>query len=376
MALVELLWGGLRPIAGQVVLDILALIGFGAVAVSVGGTVNGNGSLNGSAMASLLLLALVVCSSGSLKFTNRWTIVFPMVPFIVLQTLRQMIHVFFPDKASSSASASAKQQQKQKPSKIRTISLAILGTASGGLLLLAAVLTVLFPAVELPLPDISHVYDVGIVDLFLPKIEWANHNDASLLAVLPDTDHAFRPNLYPNDHFAIRVLYPTATTKKDGAFSKAGGYGWSAVGSGYSYTKLSSSSSSWIPYLRPHVSDAFHEVNMKQGAPPPLKTFGWFTHYWNLIQLPAKYHAPLLMTKDDTSMVPSLMPMVIYSPGLGGSSETYSYQTLSLAARGFVVVVLEHGDGSLAVLPRKDGTVFRRSDDSVEQVSKAKQNKA
>jgi hypothetical protein len=34
MALAELLWGGLRPIAGQVVLDILALIGFGALAVA------------------------------------------------------------------------------------------------------------------------------------------------------------------------------------------------------------------------------------------------------------------------------------------------------------------------------------------------------
>ena len=424
MALAELLWGGLRPIAGQVVLDILALIGFGALAVakpqvsklkscqpsSAMAVVTSKTKTDSIASASFVLLSFLgllmatllalVCGSGG-KFTNRWTIVFPMIPFIGLQALRQMILLFVtttstttstittatdsvlsiiekkrtkedddrnsnsnskPSSAFASAFASAQQNPSRIRIKIRAIALVVLGTASGLLLLLAALLTILFPAVELPLPELSHVYDVGIVDLFLPKIKWTNAS----LAMFPDT--AFDPNVYHNDHFAIRILYPAATEEEENDDEK-----WAALESGgWSVGSLfATKPRSWIPYLRPHLSDAFNEVNMQQGAPPPLKKFGWFTHYWNLIQLPAKYHAPLLQDdKDkDTSKSKSLMlPMVFYSPGLGGSSETYSYQTLSLAARGFVVVVLEHGDGSLAILPRKDGSVFRRSDDSVGQV--------
>ena len=303
-------------------------------------------------------------NGGKFALTNRWTILFPMIPFFFLQTLRQYWLWKIPPRSNEKAPATTPSRWNA-----RTIALQFIGVSSVFLLLTALSLTILFPAVELPLPDSSHDYNVGIVDLFLPKIEWEMSSSGPATS-LPYSyeDTAFDPSSYPNEHYAIRILYPSSAavyTSPQGWFGQT------------TEPRQRRRPWEWISYLRPNLSHAFCEVNMQQGAPTPLKSFGWFTHYWNLIKLPAQYYLPLLgdgygdgfscATTHPSDM--KLLPMIIYSPGLGGSAETYSYQTLSLAARGFVVVVVEHGDGSLAIVPRKDGSVFRRADDGVSQVS-------
>lgn len=281
-----------------------------------------------------------------------------MIPFFFLQTLRQCWLWKVPPQSNEKASVTMPSRWN-----VRTVALRIIGISSGFLLLTAFSLTILFPAVELPLPGTSDDYNVGIVDLFLPKIEWemSSSGPATPLSYSYG-DTAFNPGSYPNEHYAIRILYPSSAAVYTAPVDWFGRP---------TEQRQKRRSWEWIPYLRPDLSHAYCEVNMQQGAPPPLKSFGWFTHYWNLIKLPAQYHIPLpgdgyscaTTYPSDTQ----LLPMIIYSPGLGGSAETYSYQTLSLAARGFVVVVVEHGDGSLAVVPRKDGSAFRRADDGVSQ---------
>ncbi|KAL3931269.1 MAG: hypothetical protein SGARI_004251 [Bacillariaceae sp.] len=45
----------------------------------------------------------------------------------------------------------------------------------------------------------------------------------------------------------------------------------------------------------------------------------------------------------------------------------YAYQTHSLAAHGYLVVVLDHTDGSAPVVARKDGQVMRRNETVLQQ---------
>jgi platelet-activating factor acetylhydrolase len=51
-----------------------------------------------------------------------------------------------------------------------------------------------------------------------------------------------------------------------------------------------------------------------------------------------------------------LLPVIIYSHGLGGHADIYSYQTHTLAAQGYVVLTLTHADGSSPFLVYPDGT--------------------
>jgi platelet-activating factor acetylhydrolase len=117
--------------------------------------------------------------------------------------------------------------------------------------------------------------------------------------------------------------------------------------------------SGWIPYLRHELSDVFCEETMIAGAPDPLKGFGWMLHTWKLTQIKAKQHAEPLQ-QDGTGL-----PVIVYSHGLGGNVDLYAYQTMALAAHGYLVVVIDHTDGSASVAPRKDGIALRRNDSHV-----------
>lgn len=60
------------------------------------------------------------------------------------------------------------------------------------------------------------------------------------------------------------------------------------------------------------------------------------------------------------------LPIVFFSHGLGGNAEMYSYQTQSLAKNGYVVVVIDHTDGSAPVAARRGGTLLRRNETILE----------
>jgi platelet-activating factor acetylhydrolase len=285
------LWGGLRPIVSQNVVDFITLITFGNAVVSTQPS-----RISWSLMGFGAGLAIAV--SGTL--TNRWTVIFPMFPLIVLQSLRLIFK-----------------------NKNKWISNIIFGL-SLFLITISAALSILFPAVELPSIDtFGAEYNVGIVDLYLPI-------DLMFTSPIPNTQQ-YCPT--EQDHATIRILYPTLEEPED------------------------------TPYLRPHTSEVYCEENMKHSAPPPLAKHKFLIHNWRLIRMQAKHHAQPAVGGFNQG----LLPVVFFSHGLGGSAEMYSYQTHALAAHGFVVVVIDHTDGSAPVVSRKDGTLLRRNETVLQQ---------
>lgn len=277
------LWGGLRPILEQVVIDTLSLFGF-SVAVYTNDPKFSAASLGMTCIFTIL-------ASGSL--TNRWTIIFPMIPIVVLQILRR---------ATSNK-----------------IIHRIITILSFLFVVLAGILSILFPAVELP-PLSNAPYNVGMVDVFLP-ISF-EHPTTTVM----DDIEGICPR--GQDHVSVRFFYPTL--EKSGS----------------------------IPYLRHDISEVFCEETMIAGAPDPLKSYGWMLHTWKLTQIKAKQYAePLHLDLG--------LPIIVFSHGLGGNADLYAYQTMALAANGYLVVVIDHTDGSAPVVPRKDGIALRRNDSHV-----------
>jgi pimeloyl-ACP methyl ester carboxylesterase len=252
---------------------------------------------------------LAIAVSGNL--TNRWTVIFPMVPLVLLQCLRLV-------------------------SSRKWISALIFGM-SILLILSSAALSILFPAVELP-PIVSsagnELFNVGVVDLYLPI-------DLQFSTPIPNTEICCPKE---QDHATVRILYPTLEPAQS------------------------------IPYLRPHTSEAYCEENMKHSAPLPLRPYSWMLHNWRLIEMRGRHHAqPCNATtknndnNDGSGGGSEGWPIVFFSHGLGGSAEMYSYQTQALAKNGYVVVVIDHSDGSAPVVSRKDGTLLRRNETSIIQ---------
>jgi hypothetical protein len=195
----------------------------------------------------------------------------------------------------------------------------IIGILSVLLILMAGALSVFFPSVELA-PTINSKFNVGVADVFLPVtiIEDKSFSETCLTRD-------------PQDHVTVRLLYPTMDPPES------------------------------LPYLKTETAEAFCEETMKYGAPPALRKFNWMLHNWRLTRLEGKLHATPLEGP---------FPLIFYSHGLGGNAEMYSYQTRALAAQGYVVVVLEHADGSAPVVRKKDGSLQRRNE-SVREVSLA-----
>ncbi|GKY92893.1 hypothetical protein MPSEU_000258300 [Mayamaea pseudoterrestris] len=174
------------------------------------------------------------------------------------------------------------------------------------LIALAALLCVLFP--PLKLPAIHGPYRVGVADLFLPVKAGDPCNSGGEDAI--------------PSHVSVRLLYPTMDESNGG-----------------------------IPYLNPALAKVYCLQTMVFGAPSMLKKCGWFLHYWRLIRVPIRKNAALL-TGDSTKL-----PVIIYSHGLGGSSEMYTYQTMSLASQGYLVLSINHSDGSAPAMMLHDGSV-------------------
>ncbi|KAL3908998.1 MAG: hypothetical protein SGILL_008266 [Bacillariaceae sp.] len=111
------------------------------------------------------------------------------------------------------------------------------------------------------------------------------------------------------------------------------------------------------------MCEAYCEENMKHSAPPPLRPFSWIIHNWRLIEIQGKHHAEPTFAHSPHGR----LPVIFYSHGLGADAQMYAYQTHSLAAHGYLVVVLDHTDGSSPVVARKDGALLRRNDTILQQ---------
>lgn len=164
----------------------------------------------------------------------------------------------------------------------------------------AAGLCLLFPAITLPKPD--GPYRVGVLDFHLP-VDFSSTGDTC-------TSHSELP---------VKLFYPT--------LDAPGKYA----------------------YLNPQTADEHCRKTMQFGAPPPLKSHGWMLHTWKLSTIEAKLNATLLP-------LDKRLPIVVFSHGLGGSADVYSYQTMALASQGYVVLVLTHQDRSAPVVSLSNGT--------------------
>ena len=166
------------------------------------------------------------------------------------------------------------------------------------LLIIIIALCIAFPAVQPP--HIQGKYKVGILDLHLP-VDFGN-----------DTQQ---------QHVVARILYPT-------------------------------DESGTMPYLKEEIGSEYLKQSIMAAAPPPINTFHWFLDSWKLIQLDSKRNAKPLEGKK--------FPIICFSHGLCGSAAIYSYVTRSLVANGYVVVAIDHSDGSNPVIMKKDGSVLLR----------------
>lgn len=106
-----------------------------------------------------------------------------------------------------------------------------------------------------------------------------------------------------------------------------------------------------MPYLSPSLAMDFLRESMKAAAPPELKPYDWLMHHWLLTELPVQKHATLLPASEKEQF-----PLVAYSHGLMGNSELYSYQAVSLASQGVLVLMVNHLDGSAPIAEHHDGS--------------------
>ena len=173
--------GGLHVIVLQVIVDALGVLGFGYSALAKQDFKN----------VQILTITSSITVGFSGNLTNRWTMIFPMIPLLILQILRSLI-----------ISNNNNNHPKKKLWLKRLIGiLSLLSVALGG------TLSVLFPPVELP-PSMGK-YNVGIIDTFLP-INMKKYYSSPIVIDEDDTHGYTCPNKeHDDDHVTVRILYPT-----------------------------------------------------------------------------------------------------------------------------------------------------------------------
>jgi platelet-activating factor acetylhydrolase len=337
-----MLWGGLIPIPSQLFLDAITL-----------GTWT-YGILSRSMLWIIAGCYLILSTSG---WTKRWTITFPMIPLLVLQAIRLLVvHVRVETitkekevQTKEKETTHAVQQQPPKSSSSLSDFCSRLWTILCLLCVVSATaLSILFPAVQLP--NVTGPYAVGVLDMKIPmqvsvKTKYRNrfpNNNETTTATSPISS-TLPPTLQTkleHQHLPVRIFYPTRIGNNKPSSS--------------STTKTTS-----IPYLLPHTAHQFCQLSMKFAAPEPLKTFDWMLHHWLLTTLPvvvvtteaAESTIPTRMEESDKTMnEDELLPLVVFSHGLGGSADLYAFQAMELASHGAIVVSINHKDGSAPIV--------------------------
>lgn len=177
------------------------------------------------------------------------------------------------------------------------------------LLMLSIALCIAFPPLQPP--PIKGPHRVGVVDLHLP----VNGGGGYVVA---------------------RILYPTEDE-----------------------------SGRTIPYVKPSLASEYLKRSIQSVAPPPINAWHWFLDNWKLIRLDLIQNAKPIQGQN--------FPLIAYSHGLGGSAMLYSHITRSMAANGYVVIAVDHTDGTNPVVVKKDGTtVFLDSSPVAELWNKGK----
>lgn len=167
----------------------------------------------------------------------------------------------------------------------------------------------IFPPLALPEPFGPH--EVGVFDTYVPLSPSAS-----------ESSHAFAN---------VRVLFPAVVTKK---------------------RFLAPIDTSYYLPEDLKICDEF----MQFGGPSFLKNFGFLLHYWHLIR-PHFWKGSTLLEST------SRFHVVVYSHGLGGTNALYSTQATNLASYGYVVMMVEHTDGSAPLTKLQSGEILEHYKD-------------
>ena len=294
-----MLWGGLRPIHSRFCLDFITLV---ALVYATYSRSNG--------LIILLLLSASVITFSTSGLTKRWTISFPLILIIVIQTLRLLC---LEESQSQSQNGDNKSFNWWAQLLIRIIS-----TLS---IVLSAAMSILFPAVEISQP--KGKYDVGVIDLYLPV-----KFDGEKSKLYP-FDMNPKENTDTLDGFvSARLLYPTLDCVDS------------------------------LPHLNKDTAKEICKSFVVHAS--PAKSLSWLLDNWQLSTIRAKRNAqPIQRTfSEENSTVKTCdkLPVVVFSHGLLGNTDIYSYQCMSLASNGSLVITVNHTDGSAVGMRKKDGS--------------------
>jgi len=102
------------------------------------------------------------------------------------------------------------------------------------------------------------------------------------------------------------------------------------------YPSTSDSKTTWIWYLHPRTAVQTLGALLQFGSGQPIP--GWFLGHLCSIRVPFSRHTTMMASK--------IRGLIVFSHGLAGSAQLYTYQTARLAAAGYVVAVVDHLDGS------------------------------
>ena len=300
-----MLWGGLRPIRSRLCLDLIIL------------AASGYSIFNETTYATFLpislntlaLSAACILTFASAGLTKRWTISFPLVPIILLQTIRLCY--------LETQALEENLNVNENDSHYAWTWIALFFIRGSSILLVAfsAILTVLFPAVDIS--QAKGKYNVGIVDLHLP----VKFDEEKCKIHQFDMASKENQNNTMNGFVSVRLLYPTLDSVEP------------------------------TPYFNQDTAKMVCEALMRIGAPPPLNKLKWMLHTWLLSKIQVKRNAEPKPTQEGGEM-----PVVIFSHGLTGNIALYSYQCMNLASHGSCVLSIEHSDGSGIGMKKHDGS--------------------
>jgi len=245
---------------------------------------------------SFLILPYII------NFRNRWTMTVPMLPFLILQLIRNISGARFKF---------------------------ILLILSVGCISTSALLSFLFPTVKLHVQ--KGKYDVGVTDLFLPLEDE--------IKMTYDGDDTLELNNYVN----VRVLYPT-TSKTSISTSRS-----FRKRLKNKIRKIRNRNENKISYIDHDISKQYLSQMIKLAPVPLIKFFTWILYYWRLISLPISSGGKLISAENK-------LPIVVFSHGLFGSCHLYSYQGYHLASEGKLVVMVNHLDGSAPIAKKYEGS--------------------
>jgi pimeloyl-ACP methyl ester carboxylesterase len=373
---VTMIWGGLRPIRKQLVVDVVVILTATMVGVCYHHDDSGDhhrlliipAIIGIFPLALSYLLVYVTCDG---VITKRWPLAFGLGALLLLHLLRWLLVLLFvvglvhrqPISTTEPAAPAV-----EVVSHARRVGLILFLALHLILTLIMTGLVILFPAVELPIDD--GPYAVGVYDCFIPitvqvpKTKQNNDDKGDETDVVEE-----------QRDMAVRIYHPVArrhTTAIAGA---------NALRPRRCYYK---------DYLNPQIGAAFCRHAILQAGPPLLQKLDFLLHHWRLPQNVAVYipdnddddddiidkndddkaatimakikkmmnhhHDSINKNNDDQDNNDGSNNVIFYSHGLGGCYDVYSYQPRYLVSHGgCIVVAVTHLDGSAAVAPHRNG---------------------